>query len=237
MVGCVRVHVMGARNDEKVAPGGNRGKEESQPQQPPPQDEKWQDMGLASRARFVYDNCTVEPMFGCYILTSMLTGLATQNLNLQKACRVNLGLGESVCSALDNRNASADDAGGEIAVQQLVADQMIWKTIIQSGIPSVLIMFIGSWSDRNRKRKPCMLVPVVGELMSTIGLMLCVYFFDELPMEVTGLVESLPSALTGGWMTMVMAVFSYIGDVSTVSPARPSRGWIGRPDEPGGVFR
>lgn len=36
-------------------------------------------------------------------------------------------------------------------------------------------------------------------------------------MEVAGLVESIPPAMTGGWMTMFMAVFSYVGDVTTVS--------------------
>lgn len=184
---------------------------------------KWRDMDAGARVRFVYEHCTVEPIFGCYILTSMLTGLATQNLNLQKACRVNLGLPEATCAALDGLGAAAGGqrpAAEEVAVQHLVADMTAWKTAVQSAIPSALIVFVGSWSDRHRRRKPCMLVPVAGELFATVGLMVCAYFYYELPMQVTGLAESLPTALTGGWMTMVMAVFSYIGDVSSVS-ARP----------------
>lgn len=105
----------------------------------------------------------------------------------------------------------------EVVVQELVADMIIWKTIVQSSIPSVLIIFIGSWSDRNHKRKPCMLIPIIGEFLTSIGLLLCTYYFYELPMEVAGLVESVPPAMTGGWMTMFMAVFSYVGDVTTVS--------------------
>lgn len=184
----------------------------------PQRDEtKWEDMDLTARAKFVYEHCTVEPMFGCYILTSMLTGLATQNLNLQKACRVNLRLGDDTCTALDNRNMN-NYRTEELAIQEMVTDMMVWKTVVQSGIPSVLIVFVGSWSDRNRRRKPGMLLPVVGELLTTVGLMACTYYYYELPMQVTGLVESFPTALTGGWMTMVMAIFSYIGDVSSVSP-------------------
>lgn len=182
---------------------------------------RWQTMGLASKARFVCDHCTIEPMLGCYIVTGVLVSLCTQNLNLQKACRVNLQLDESVCSALETRDGNYRRE--ETIVQELVADTMIWKTFIQSSIPTVLIVFIGSWSDRNRKRKPCMVVPVVGELITVMGLLICTYYFYELPIQISALVESLPPAMTGGWMTMIMAIFSYIGDVSSVSRTRCRR--------------
>ncbi|KAL4120330.1 hypothetical protein QTP88_013046 [Uroleucon formosanum] len=186
------------------------------PDAPPDENsEAWQTMSVFSKFKFIFDHCTIEPMFGCYIMTSVLTGLCTQNLNLQKACRVNLKLPNSTCSALDNRNSDAY-AKEEVMVQELVTDMIIWKTIVQSSIPMVLIIFIGSWSDRHHKRKPCMLVPIVGELLTSVGLLVCTYYFYELPVEVVGLVECLPPAMTGGWMTMVMAIFSYIGDVSSV---------------------
>lgn len=35
-------------------------------------------------------------------------------------------------------------------------------------------------------------------------------------MEVAGLVESVPSSLTGGWMIMFMATFTYMADITTV---------------------
>lgn len=180
-------------------------------------DEKWRTMNIMSKAKFVCGHCTIEPMFGCYIITSVLTSLCTQNLNLQKACQVNLKLGDEICSALEHRDTSGNYTGQEVIVQELVADMMIWKTFVQSSIPSILIVFVGSWSDRNRKRKPGMVIPVVGELLTVIGLLVCTYYFYELPMEVNALVESLPPAMTGGWMTMIMAIFSYIGDVSSVS--------------------
>lgn len=185
---------------------------------PPPDEshETWQAMNIVSKAKFMLKHCTVEPMLGCYIVSSVLASLATQNLNLQKACRVNLRLDNGTCSALESRN-TVNYAKEEVMVQELVADMIIWKTIVQSSIPSVLIIFIGSWSDRNHKRKPCMLMPIIGEFLTSIGLLVCTYYFHELPMEVAGLVESIPPAMTGGWMTMFMAVFSYVGDVTTVS--------------------
>lgn len=36
-----------------------------------------------------------------------------------------------------------------------------------------------------------MLLPIVGELLTSIGLMVCTYFYYELPMEVAGFVEGL----------------------------------------------
>lgn len=209
--------------------GGGGGDDDDRPEKADKSSARapWRAMGLASRARFVLDRCTVEPVFGCYVLTSVLTGLCTQNLSLQKACRVNLRLGDGTCAALERRDSTA--AGymdAEVAVQRLVAGMAVWKTAVVCSVPAALIVFVGSWSDRHRRRKPCMLAPIAGELVSSVGMLLCTRYFYELPMEVVGLVEAVPPALAGGWMLMAMAVFSYIGDVSTVSERDRQRvGW------------
>lgn len=170
---------------------------------------------LQDKLKFIFKNATVEPMLGCYIIASVVSSLATQNLNLQKACRVNLKFSDEVCIALE-RQETQNYTREEIAVQQLVSEMIIWKTIVQSSIPALLIIFIGSWSDRTGRRKPVMLIPIIGELFTSIGLIFCTYFFYELPMEVAGLTEAIFPAITGGWMAMFMAVFSYIGDITTV---------------------
>lgn len=175
----------------------------------------WKTAGWRGKLRTVARKATVEPMLGCYIVASVLANLATQNLNLQKACRVNLRLGDEVCTALERRQTQ-NYSGEEIAVQQLVADMITWKTIVQSSVPAALIVFVGAWSDRTGRRKPGMLLPIVGELLTSVALVLCTYYFYELPMEVAGLAEAIFPALTGGWMTMFMAVFSYVGDITTV---------------------
>ncbi|XP_054280936.1 solute carrier family 46 member 3 [Macrosteles quadrilineatus] len=179
-----------------------------------PEEAKWSEMGVREKARYLFQNTTVEPMLACYVIPSVLASLATQNLNLEKACRVNLRYPDEVCDALEARQ-TANYTMEEMQVQQLVAGMSIWKTLLQSSVPAVLIMFLGSWSDRRRRRKPCMLMPIVGEFLTSIGLILCTYFFYELPMEVCGATEALFPAITGGWMTMFMAIFSYIGDITT----------------------
>ncbi|XP_072392690.1 proton-coupled folate transporter-like isoform X2 [Diabrotica undecimpunctata] len=172
-------------------------------------------MTWRDRYNFFVENITVEPMLACYIVPSVLASLATQNLNLEKACRVNLRYSSEVCDALTAR-MTENYAIEEREVQQLVANMGVWKTMLQSALPAFLIMFIGSWSDRWGKRKPCMLFPIVGEFMTVVGLMICTYFFYELPMEVSGLIEGFFPAITGGWFTMFMGIFSYIGDVTTL---------------------
>lgn len=186
---------------------------------PSEKDEKtkeiWDDMSWKERYRYFINNITVEPMICCYIMPCVLSSLATQNLALEKACRVNLAYPSEVCDALSLRQTQ-NYSKEEAAVQQLVASMAIWKTLVQSAFPSILILFVGAWSDRWGRRKPCMILPIVGELCTSIGLIFCTYFFYETPMEVVGIMESLFPALTGGWFTMFMGIFSYIGDVTTV---------------------
>ncbi|XP_017156359.1 solute carrier family 46 member 3 [Drosophila miranda] len=163
--------------------------------------------------RLISNNITVEPILASYIMPSVLSNLATQNLNLEKACRVNMAYGDVVCDALTRRQ-TANYTMEEETVQQMVARMAAWKTVIQSMFPCLLILFWGSWSDRHRRRKPCMLIPVVGEFLGVVGLMLCVYF-ENTPMEVAALTEAIFPSLSGGWFTMLMGVFSYIADITT----------------------
>lgn len=175
----------------------------------------WKTMSLRQKWNFFTSNITVEPMVACYIMPSVLASLATQNLNLEKACRVNLAYSDQVCDALAVRNTSGY-IEEEKAVQQLVAGMQTWKTALQSALPTILILFLGAWSDRTGLRKPCMLLPIVGEFLTSISLIACTYWFYELPMEFAGLSEALWPAVTGGWFTMFMAVFSYIADITSV---------------------
>ncbi|XP_053685300.1 LOW QUALITY PROTEIN: solute carrier family 46 member 3-like [Sabethes cyaneus] len=168
---------------------------------------------LLEKFRYFKNNITVEPIVACYIMPSVLAGLATQNLNLEKACRVNLDYGDTVCDALTRRE-TANYTHEEEMIQQMVARMAGWKTVLQSALPCLLILFWGSWSDRHGRRKPCILIPIIGEFATAIGLILCTYF-ERLPMEVAAVTEALFPALSGGWFTMFMGVFSYIADVTT----------------------
>lgn len=175
-----------------------------------------------SRIKCILGGIHVEPLVCFYIMSRTLMLLPTQNLSLQKACRVNLNLSDETCTALDNAsgrddNSSSAHKADEVATQQLVADMFLWQLVIQSSVPCALAIFIGSWSDRNRKRVPCMVLPIVSELVRVIGLLACVYYFYELPVDAVGLVEAIPTSLAGGRMVLFNALFSYVADVTNVS--------------------
>ncbi|XP_050342626.1 proton-coupled folate transporter-like [Nymphalis io] len=161
----------------------------------------------------IRSNITVEPIIACYIMSNVFSGLAVQNLNLEKACRVNLGYSDEICSAL-NRRQTENYTMEESEVQKLTASVQAWKNIVQTAFPCILVLFVGSWSDKTGKRKACILLPIVGEVLCCTSFILNTYFFYELPLEVTALSDLFPS-LTGGWITVCVGVFSYIGDVTT----------------------
>lgn len=66
----------------------------------------WKHMTWKERISYLWNNITVEPMLACYIMPSVLASLATQNLNLEKACRVNLAYSDYVCDALSRRDTA-----------------------------------------------------------------------------------------------------------------------------------
>ncbi|CAG9785257.1 unnamed protein product [Diatraea saccharalis] len=159
-------------------------------------------------------NITVEPLLAGLIIPSVISRFAMGNLNLDKACRVNLQFGNEVCDALVAKNSS-NFSSYEKQVQQLIASIDIWKSIIHTGLPCLMIMFLGAWSDRTGKRKIIILLPVIGELLTSISNLINVYFFYEIPVEVTVFLETFFPAITGGWVTMFLGVFSYISDITS----------------------
>ena len=152
-------------------------------------------MTFGKKIQYIYDRITLEPMVACFLLPSMLLELSTQNLNLEKACRVNLNYNQTVCDALSIRD-TAHYANEEESVQRLVTHMTAWKTAIKSALPCLLILFFGSWSDRHGKRKPCILIPLLGDILMAFSLMLCVYF-DKTPIEMAIFVQVFFTSITG----------------------------------------
>lgn len=171
-------------------------------------------LSIFQKAKLMISLITVEPILACFVMPSVLSALATQNLYLDKACRVNLGFEQHICDALTKRD-TANYTFEEEAVQTLVASVAGWKTVLQSFLPCGILIFVGAYSDRIGQRKFCMLLPIVGEFLTSIGLIVNTYFFHQLPVEVAAVTEAIFPALTGGWFTMFIGVFSYIADVTT----------------------
>lgn len=173
---------------------------------------KWK-LTIRERLKLIKENITVEPILICYVMPSVVASLATQNLNLEKACRVNLNYNSTVCDALTMRETK-NYGYEEEQVQKLIAEMGAYKNIIQTIIPCFLILFVGAWSDKTGRRTACIMVPIVGEFLTAVGFIVNTYYFD-LPVEVSILTEAIFPAITGGWFTNFIGIFSYIGDVTT----------------------
>lgn len=185
---------------------------EEEPLQEKKTDTKFQDKKWHEKLCYLKSNITVEPVLAGLVIASMFARIATQNLNLEKTCRTKLQLGEKVCSALIKRDGNLTEY--ETDVQKIISSIEQWKSIIQTSIPLFLVIFMGAWSDRTGNRKVCILLPILGELLTCISNLISTIFFEEIPVEVTMFFEALFPALTGGWVMMYLGVFSYISDIT-----------------------
>lgn len=184
----------------------------------------------SQRLRMFINFFTVEPFLLCYVLPIAISGLAVQKLNLEKACRADLGLSESVCFSAVNGDFDENDTLATVAQLNssiLVSDMTAWQHPLSSSLPAIVILNVGAWSDKTGNRKALMLIPVIGEIISSIGLLLATYFFLEWPLWATALIQALPSAMTGGYAIALMGSYSLIADMTTVESRTFRIGMVG----------
>lgn len=162
-----------------------------------------------------WNGITVEPVLVLFTLPFYMSALAIQNLSLEKACRVNLNLNTSICDAIAQRNQSGFTEADEIATQKIVAAASVWKNVIAGVFPAILLPLFGSWSDRNKIRSVLVVMPIIGEIVTNIGFILCTFFYYELPMEVNTVIEVLPTAVTGGFNMVSLGIFICISTNSS----------------------
>ncbi|XP_030760083.1 uncharacterized protein LOC115885344 [Sitophilus oryzae] len=161
------------------------------------------------------DVITVEPLVACYQMALFLSKPALDNLEFEKSCRVNLGFNDTVCDNILSGNHENYVLEND-QVQTVISTMHSWQQPVQSFTPLVLVLFLGSFSDRHKLRKPFLLMPIVGELFGVTGCMLCAIFMHQLPLEFQGIMQKVIPSLFGGQTMLAMASTAYIADVSSV---------------------
>lgn len=147
---------------------------------------------------------TVEPMLLVYFTTVAMSQTAGLNLLLQKACHP-----ESAPKGVDI------ECWDEIAAQSAVAHINTWKPILQNMVPMLFVIFAGPWSDsHNRRRRPLMFLPIVGQLITDAAIVVNVYFWTW-PPEVTAVFECVFYGMSGGKACLMIGIISYISDITT----------------------
>lgn len=178
---------------------------------------------------------SVEPFVLAWVLPSCILIVAMENLNLEKSCRVNLGLSHEICENMINKTINdincaevdlsaplndtlldpikqlaRDVCDAETESQKLLSVVFGLRSPIAAIFPLIIVLFAGGWSDKKGIRKPLVLFPILGELIGAIILLISAIFMDEIPMEVPAFSERVFPSLFGGQTLMLMGIYSYL---------------------------
>ncbi|CAG9854608.1 unnamed protein product [Phyllotreta striolata] len=172
----------------------------------------WNAMKTIKKIR---ETLTVEPLVGVYQFAISLSKPALDNLELEKTCRVNLGYNDTICNAIlagDHRRYSDENNNIQVTISKLHS----WQQPIQSFMPLVLILFLGSYSDRHKLRKPFFVIPLMGDLLGNVGCVLCAWNMRSWPVEVQGVFQKIVPSLFGTQSLLTVATTAYVADISSV---------------------
>ncbi|RZF37387.1 hypothetical protein LSTR_LSTR009738 [Laodelphax striatellus] len=153
--------------------------------------------------RHMLKNVTVEPMLLVYFMTVAMSQTAGLNLLLQKACHPN-----------EAPKGVDIECWDEAAAQDMVTKINTWKPILQNLVPVLFVVFAGPWSDSHGRRRPLMFLPIVGQVLTDLGILLNIYYWTW-PPEVTAVFECIFYGITGGKACLFIGVISYISDITS----------------------
>lgn len=98
--------------------------------------------------------------------------------------------------------------------QKLLAKIKGIRSPISSFFPLIIVLFAGGYSDKYNIRKPLMILPMVGDMLAVVVLLIASIFMYQLPMEFSGYLEKIFPAITGNFTLMIMGIFSYLTAIS-----------------------
>ncbi|XP_034248885.1 tetracycline resistance protein, class E-like isoform X4 [Thrips palmi] len=153
-------------------------------------------------------NITVEPVMLAHMFAFMLTSVVGQSFLVQRACRVHLGLPESVCSSIQEPQFKEDAARVQIEVSNFHQ----YNGIVYNFVPVFLAPFLGAWSDRRGRKLP--LLMGLGGNTLYFAMLALVASQDTWRLEMILVLVSLPAALTGSGLAVFSATHCYVADVT-----------------------
>lgn len=169
---------------------------------------------IREKAAYVCSMITIEPLSVIYEICTTLTVPAIRTMEFEKSCRVNHGFNNTICEmVLKSTIESIQDEN--IEIQKSISKMRSWLTPVTTIMPIIMVLFLGSYSDRHKIRKPFLVIPIVGEFLAIIGCCMCAIFMNEWSLEILGVIEQVLPSLFGGNTMFIMAVYSYIIDVSS----------------------
>ncbi|XP_052748697.1 proton-coupled folate transporter-like isoform X2 [Galleria mellonella] len=150
----------------------------------------------------------LEPALAGSMIAINLGQTSLQNFYLRTACTVDLGYPAEICV----KGVGEEFRTAEAASQVVVAGVNISRSFIGSLISAIVLLFVGPWSDCSGRRKPLLIMPLVGMTIMTTGVLLMIMFPGASTIQVLYVVQ-IPISLGGNFGLLLAAAFSHIGDV------------------------
>lgn len=149
---------------------------------------------------------TIEPVLILFILGGGLSYPAVKALFYRKVCLSHFNA--TIC---DNLHSNSNHVEEDI-VQQETSHWFLWENYCYE-IPAIIMAFLyGSLSDHFSRRLAIML-PFVGQIITLGNIMLNSIFLNwHVRYMLVGIVFA---GFSGGWVTVFLASFSYLGAVTT----------------------
>ncbi|GBP26050.1 Solute carrier family 46 member 3 [Eumeta japonica] len=131
-----------------------------------------------------------------------------QNFYLRTACNVDLQLPRNVCDS----GVGPAFQSAEKDSQELIANFNVSRSFVGALISTIVLLFAGPWSDCSGRRKPLLIMPLLGMSIMTFSVILMISIPGLSIVQVLYIVQ-IPMSLGGNFGLLLAAAFSYIGDV------------------------
>ncbi|KAL0881699.1 hypothetical protein ABMA27_001501 [Loxostege sticticalis] len=131
-----------------------------------------------------------------------------QNFYLRTACTVDLGKNMSVC----DRGVGEEFRAAEAASQVVVSGLNVSRSFVGCLLSTMVLMFVGPWSDCSGRRKPLLIMPLLGMTIMTMSVLILL-IFPGAPTVVVLYAVQIPISIGGNFGLLSAAAFSHIGDV------------------------
>ncbi|XP_021945632.1 uncharacterized protein LOC110843883 isoform X2 [Folsomia candida] len=151
----------------------------------------------------------MEPGFLIYMTASVMGNIIASDLQIDRACRINIGYNDTVCNGVmsSNQTIKRRYKSEEEDVQKVISEIGIWSEVVENLFPIVFSLFLGY--------KLPFLLAISGVTIRYAGLILCTYF-NTWNAEIVALFSVLPGSLTGGRIAISMVVYSFVAVTSTL---------------------
>ncbi|XP_037867671.1 proton-coupled folate transporter isoform X3 [Bombyx mori] len=150
----------------------------------------------------------LEPALVGSMMAINLGQTSLQNFYLRTACTVDLNYTADIC----DRGVGEEFRKAEAASQIVVSSVNISRSFIGCLLSTIILLFVGPWSDCSGRRKPLLIMPLIGMCVTTSAVIVMLIFPGASTVLVLYAVQ-IPIALGGNFGLLLAAAFSYLGDV------------------------